>query len=138
MRVRPTCAVILAAWPLPNRPQRAVALLLRMACDVYFSGRTDASLSGADMKNNPMTCEKFIASLQAFRDDELTWPDRIRAQEHLAACAKCSGYVRGYKQTIELAKRCASGSDDLAALPESLVRKIWCGRSLLRARRDTS
>jgi len=81
------------------------------------------------MKNNPMTCEKFVASLQAFRDDELTSPDRIRAQEHLAACAKCSAYVRGYKRTIELAKSCASGSDDLAALPESMVRKIVAARS---------
>jgi len=76
-----------------------------------------------------MTCEKFVASLQAFRDDELTSPDRIRAQEHLAACAKCSAYVRGYKRTIELAKSCASDSDDLAALPESLVRKIVAARS---------
>jgi anti-sigma factor RsiW len=85
------------------------------------------------MKNNPMTCEEFVASLQAFRDDELTSPDRIRAQQHLAACATCSAYVRGYKRTIELAKSFASDSDGLTALPESLVRKI-----LLRARRATS
>jgi hypothetical protein len=38
------------------------------------------------MKNNPMTFQRFVASLQAFRDDELTSPDCIRAQEHLAAC----------------------------------------------------
>jgi anti-sigma factor RsiW len=99
-----------------------------MAYDVYFSGRADASLSGADMKNNPMTCEEFVASLQAFRDDELTSPDRIRAQKHLAGCLKCSAYLRGYKRTIELAKSCASGSDYLTALTESLVRKIVAGR----------
>ena len=81
------------------------------------------------MKNNPMTCEKFVASLQAFRDDELTSPDRIRAQQHLAACATCSAYVRGYERTIELAKSSASGSDDVTALPESLLRKIVAARS---------
>src|SRR5258708_33452961 len=80
------------------------------------------------MKNNPMTCERFVSSLQAFRDDELTSSDRIRAQEHLAACAKCSAYVRGYERTIELAKSSASASDDLTALPESLVRKIVTAR----------
>ena len=90
-----------------------------------FFGEADASLSGADMKNNPMTCEGFVASLQAFRDDVA---GRIRAQEQLAGCLKCSAYLRGYKRTIELAKSSASGSDDLTALTESLVRKIVAGR----------
>src|SRR5258708_26675709 len=81
------------------------------------------------MKNNPMTCERFVSSLQAFRDDELTSADRIRAQQHLAACSTCCAYVRGYERTIELAKGSASGSDDINALPESLLRKIAAARS---------
>jgi anti-sigma factor RsiW len=84
--------------------------------------------SGADIKNNPVTCEEFVTSLQAFRDDELTPPDRIRAQEHRAACARCAAYLRGYERTIELARSCASGSDDLSTLPESLVREIVAAR----------
>jgi len=62
------------------------------------------------MKKNPMACEEFVDSLAAFRDDELTSPDRIRAQEHLASCDKCSAYLRGYDRTIELAKRTGSDS----------------------------
>jgi anti-sigma factor RsiW len=76
------------------------------------------------MKKNPMTCEEFVDSLQAFRDDELSSPDRIRAHEHLTGCEKCSAYLRGYEQTIELAKRAASDSGVSASLPENLVRRI--------------
>jgi anti-sigma factor RsiW len=49
------------------------------------------------MKKNPMTCEEFVDSLQAFLDDELMSPERIRAQEHLSSCDKCFAYLRGYE-----------------------------------------
>jgi anti-sigma factor RsiW len=75
-----------------------------------------------------MTCRELVDSLQAFRDDELRLPERIRAQEHLASCDKCSAYLRRYEQTIELAKSTASDSADAAPLPESLVRRIMAAR----------
>lgn len=75
-----------------------------------------------------MTCEEFADSLQAFRDDELKLPERIRAQEHLARCEKCSARLRRYEQTINLAKGIASENADAAPLPESLVRRIMAAR----------
>ena len=80
------------------------------------------------MKKNPMTCEEFIDSLAAFRDSELTPPDRIRTQEHLASCEKCSAYLRGYERTIELAKTSASDIGPSSALPQNLVRRIMAAR----------
>jgi anti-sigma factor RsiW len=80
------------------------------------------------MKKNPMTCEEFVDSLQAFLDDELTSPERIRAQKHLTSCDKCSAYLRGYERTIELAKKAPSSSAVSDVLPEDLVRKIMAAR----------
>jgi anti-sigma factor RsiW len=80
------------------------------------------------MKKNPMTCEEFVDSLQAFLDDELTSPERIRAQEHLTGCDKCSAYLHGYEWTIELAKKTGSNSALSAVLPEDLVHKIMAAR----------
>lgn len=85
-------------------------------------------MSAAGMKKNSMTCEEFVSSLQAFRDDELTSPHRTRAEEHLTGCEKCSAYLRGYERTIELAKSTASDSADSAPLPEGLVRRIVAAR----------
>jgi hypothetical protein len=82
------------------------------------------------MKKHPMTCEEVVDSLAAFLEDELTLPDRIRTQEHLTSCDKCSAYLRDYKWTIELAKKTASSSAVSAVLPEDLVRKIIAGRRL--------
>jgi anti-sigma factor RsiW len=79
------------------------------------------------MKKNPMTCEEFVDSLGAFWDGDLTSPDRIRAQEHLTGCDKCSAYLRGYEQAIELAKKTLSTRVS-AALPENLVRRIMVAR----------
>jgi anti-sigma factor RsiW len=83
------------------------------------------------MKKNPMTCEEFVDSLGAFRDGDLTSPDRIRAQEHLTSCDKCSAYLRGYERTIELAKKTRSNSSNSAVsavLPEKLGRRIMAAR----------
>ena len=75
-----------------------------------------------------MTCEEFVDSLGAFRDGELTSPDRVRARNHLGRCEKCFAYMHGYERTIELAKRSAPDRGVSAALPEDLVRKILAAR----------
>ena len=77
-----------------------------------------------------MTCEEFVDSLQAFLDDGLTLPGRIRAQKHLTSCDKCSDYLCGYEWTIELAKKTGSNNVVSAVLPEGLIRKIIAGRRL--------
>ncbi|MBV8356864.1 MAG: zf-HC2 domain-containing protein [Deltaproteobacteria bacterium] len=80
------------------------------------------------MNKNPITCEEFVDSLGAFRDGDLELPDRIRVQEHLAGCDRCSAYLRRYERTIELAKKTLSNSSASAVLPESLVRRIMAAR----------
>jgi anti-sigma factor RsiW len=79
-------------------------------------------------REEPMTCRELVDSLQAFRDNELTLAERIRAREHLASCEKCSAYLRRYEQTIRFAKSTASDSADATPLPESLVRRIVAAR----------
>jgi anti-sigma factor RsiW len=71
-----------------------------------------------------MTCEEFVDSLRALRDEELTPADRIRAESYLTACEKCSAYVRGYERTIKLVQRTAFETGVSATLPEGLVRRI--------------
>ncbi|MBV8175072.1 MAG: zf-HC2 domain-containing protein [Verrucomicrobia bacterium] len=83
------------------------------------------------MKKKAITCEEFVDSLQAFRDDELAPPERIRAQDHLLRCEKCSTYWRGYERAIELAKHAGSENSVSVALPENLVHRI------MRARRQS-
>jgi hypothetical protein len=80
------------------------------------------------MKKTPTTCEEFVDSLAAFRDDEQTSPERIRAQEHLTNCEKCSVYLREYERTIELAKKTVPNSAVSAVLPEILLRRITAAR----------
>jgi predicted anti-sigma-YlaC factor YlaD len=74
---------------------------------------------------NPMTCQEFVDSLPAYRENELTPAERIRANEHLAGCEKCAAYKRGYEQTIELAKADRLGKTEI---PEDLVRKVVAAR----------
>jgi anti-sigma factor RsiW len=80
------------------------------------------------IKKNLMTCEEFVDSLAAFRDDELAPADRIRVQEHLAGCGRCSAYLRQYERTIQLAKKTRSDSNLWLPLPENLVRRIMASR----------
>jgi anti-sigma factor RsiW len=80
------------------------------------------------MNKNAITCEEFVNSLGAFRDGDLALPDRIRAQEHLASCDKCSAYLRRYERTIELAKKTLANRAVSAVLPENLVRRIMAAR----------
>jgi len=98
--------------------------------NVFIFGLEIIAISVAVVEGikKPMTCDEFVDSLQAFRDDELTLPERIRVQEHLVGCEKCSVYLRRYEQTIKLAKSTASDDAEAAPLPESLVRRIVAAR----------
>ena len=80
------------------------------------------------MEEKPMTCEEFVDSLAAFRDGDMRAADRVRTQEHLASCDKCSAYLHGYERTIELAKRTASVNRLSPGLPDNLVHRIMAAR----------
>ena len=78
------------------------------------------------MAKRLMTCREFIGLLLQYRDRELAPGQRIWADEHIARCEKCTGYLRGYERTIALIKDGverpeASGEEKL---PEDLVQRI--------------
>lgn len=73
-----------------------------------------------------MTCREFIGLLSQYRDGELAPRHRTWADEHIARCAKCKGYLRGYERTTLLIRESverpdASGEEKL---PEDLVQRI--------------
>ena len=84
--------------------------------------------ASAGMTTTPMTCQEFADALPAYRADELAPPLRIRAEQHLAGCAKCASYLRGYERTIELAREASADRSGQAELPEDLVRRIMKAR----------
>jgi hypothetical protein len=73
---------------------------------VELPGGTEASLIGPPqaMKKNLMTCREFVGSLKAFRDEELTSQDLVRAQKHPVDCDQCSTYFHGHERIIDLKK----------------------------------
>jgi anti-sigma factor RsiW len=63
-------------------------------------------------------------------DGELSEEVRLRFDEHLAACPKCSAYLETYRATVRLARgafRDPEGSV-LADVPEDLVKAILAAR----------
>jgi anti-sigma factor RsiW len=73
-----------------------------------------------------MTCRKLIDLLAQYHDGELALRQRIWADEHLARCEKCAGYLRDYERAIVLIKEGVESSDGSGELklPEDLVVRI--------------
>jgi hypothetical protein len=78
------------------------------------------------MAKRLMTCREFISLLSQYRDSEVVPQQRIWADEHIARCWKCAGYLRGYERTTVLIKESVEGPDALGEekLPEDLAQRI--------------
>ena len=75
-----------------------------------------------------LTCREVIAFLADYLDGSLPVAERRLLDEHLAACTKCSAYLRSYGQTIRLAHD--TGNDDLpTAIPDDLVGAILAAKN---------
>ena len=73
-----------------------------------------------------MTCREFIDVLSQYRDGELAPRHRIWADEHIARCEKCTGYLRGYERITLIIKESVERPDASGEgkLPEDLVQRI--------------
>ena len=70
-----------------------------------------------------MTCRELIEFLADYLAGALAPSERTAFEAHLVDCAECVGYVRGYRETIRLAKD--AGAEDLVdAMPPALVDAI--------------
>jgi len=79
------------------------------------------------MVKRPMTCRELISLLSQYRDGELTGRRRILADEHLAGCEKCTGYLRGFARATVLTKETLEGLSEPPeelTLPEDLIQRI--------------
>jgi hypothetical protein len=78
------------------------------------------------MTKRLMTCREFIGLLSEYRDYELAPRQRIWADEHIARCDNCMGYLRGYNRTTVLIKESVEPSDASGEVkpPEDLVQRI--------------
>ena len=47
-----------------------------------------------------MPCQELVEVITDYLEGALPEPDRIRFEEHLAACAKCREYVAQFERTI--------------------------------------
>jgi hypothetical protein len=78
------------------------------------------------MARRAMTCRELIGLLSLYHSGELAPRQRVRADEHLSHCEKCTGYLRGYERTIALLKESVEPKHASAKpkLREDLVQRI--------------
>jgi anti-sigma factor RsiW len=79
-----------------------------------------------------ITCRRFVQSLSAWRDGELTEATRISLEAHRARCIRCTRYADGFGAAIALLKSALGESAGSNAFPEDLAQAI------LTACRDTN
>jgi anti-sigma factor RsiW len=79
-----------------------------------------------------ITCRRFVQSLSAWRDGELTEATRISSEAHRARCIRCARYVAGFGAAIALLKSALGEPAGRNAFPEDFVQAI------LTACRDTN
>jgi anti-sigma factor RsiW len=77
-----------------------------------------------------MTCRELADFLGDYVAGELDARERAVFDAHLAACAECVAYLRGYRDIIRFVKdACREAGDVLPAdVPASLVRAILAAR----------
>ncbi len=84
------------------------------------------------MKTTPKDghCEKLLAQLSAYVDDELPADECRRLVEHLVGCRDCEELVEDLKRTVQ---RCAAEKTvhltaDLRARARARIRKLLAGQ----------
>ena len=72
-----------------------------------------------------MTCRQMVDALADYVAVTLEPGKRERCDAHLASCAQCAAYLRGYRETIRLINLGSAASADAAeAMPAELVDAI--------------
>ena len=77
-----------------------------------------------------MSCRQVVDVLADYAAATLEPGERERCDVHLAGCAPCVAYLRGYCETIRLIKLGSSASTDAAeVMPAELVGAILAART---------
>ena len=82
-----------------------------------------------------MTCRQLTDFIVDYRTGMLTPDERAQFEAHIAECPDCAAYLKGYEDTIRLARGAFANRGDPvpADVPAELVRAILAARP--RARR---
>lgn len=77
-----------------------------------------------------MTCKELIAFIHDYLSGEISEEERARFEAHLDACPPCVAYLRGYEESVRLAKAAFAGPDEPVPeeVPEELVAAILAVR----------
>ena len=76
-----------------------------------------------------MTCRALIEFLADYLAGDLPAEVRRVFEAHLGECPECVTYLRGYADTVQLARACAATDDAVPAeVPERLVWAIVAAR----------
>lgn len=77
-----------------------------------------------------MNCKEIIEFLMDYIEDEL--PEHVKAcfDMHLQTCPPCVDYIKTYRDTILLAKRCCTENPACQCdeVPEPLIQAILAAR----------
>ncbi len=76
-----------------------------------------------------LACREVVDFLADYLEGTLGAPQRTLFEKHLAECAECVAYLRGYAETIRLARESGRDEPEPAAVPDELVRAILAARS---------
>jgi anti-sigma factor RsiW len=71
-----------------------------------------------------ITCRRFVESLSAWRDGELTDAPRLSFDAHRARCTRCTRYAAGFGAAIALLKSALADSAGHTEFPEDLAQAI--------------
>ncbi|MBK6942170.1 MAG: zf-HC2 domain-containing protein [Planctomycetes bacterium] len=74
-----------------------------------------------------ISCEELVEFLNLYVDGELPADRRAIFERHLAICAECLEYLRGYRETMRVAK--AAHAHEPEPMPPDLLRAILAARN---------
>jgi anti-sigma factor RsiW len=83
-----------------------------------------------------LTCQELVEFLANYLAGELDSDQRLVFERHLAECPECVTYLRGYAETVRLARDAYADDRVPATVPEGLVRAILEARQPSRGLSD--
>jgi predicted anti-sigma-YlaC factor YlaD len=88
------------------------------------------------MEATAMTCRQVVDFLADYLEGTLDLPLRTQFESHVADCVACADYMRGYRDTIRLARSVARDEEAaVAAMPAELANAIVATVDAARRRR---
>ena len=73
-----------------------------------------------------MNCREMTDFLSAYLSGDMAPDEKARFEEHLRFCPPCVQYLDGFKQAIEVGRKCCE--KEKAPVPEDLIQAILDSR----------